>query len=77
MSSAGSQNSCAVIDQIELACIKRCLIDVLTQSGDRYTGVAVDTRLDEQKQDSLVLEEVDGDTLLLPLSSVRAIEFVT
>ena len=57
--------SCEHYDYIEIACMHRYPVKLQLTSGTQLSGTAIDTARNENKQECLLLQTADGDSLVV------------
>ncbi|WP_445401775.1 Rho-binding antiterminator [Zobellella sp. An-6] len=68
--------SCDQHDYLEIACLYRYRVRLTLASGERLTGIALDTRRDAQRQECLLLG-TDGAEQLVRLAELTRMEALT
>ena len=57
--------SCQLYDYIEIACMHKYRVKLYLKSGEEISGVAVDTCIDENRQECLLLKAEAGEQLVV------------
>ncbi len=56
--------SCDIFDYVEIACLYRYKVILRLLNGDQLDGIAVDTKIDGDRQEWIILQSPDSQTRL-------------
>lgn len=71
-----TQISCSLYDYIEIACLYKYRIQIHTINEEIYIGIAIDTKLDSQKNECIVIEYENMNKLIV-LKDIKELKVLT
>jgi Rho-binding antiterminator len=71
-----TQISCSLYDYIEIVCLYKYEIEIHTINEDIFSGIAIDTKLNNKKQECIVITSENIDKYII-LSDIKDIKVLT
>jgi len=71
-----TQISCSLYDHIEIACLYKYEIEIHTINEDVFRGIAIDTKLNDEKKECIVITSENINKLIL-LEDIKKLKVLT
>lgn len=71
-----TQISCSLYDYIEIVCLYKYEIEIYTITEDVFRGIAIDTKLNDEKKECIVITSENINKLIL-LEDIKKLKVLT
>lgn len=71
-----TQISCSLYDYIEIVCLYKYTIEIHTTNKDIFIGTAIDTKLNNEKKECIVIRREDSKELVI-LEDIKELKVLT